>query len=749
MGPHPILSLLLLPLVAACSAPGSASGIVLSGDDLVIARDVVVRPGTYRVRDTNGDGVLHVVGDDVTVTLTGVTLDGADDGAAPDRFEGIGIAVTGARVRIVGGALRGFRIGLRGERADHLHVEALDVSGNRAMRLRSTPAAEDAADWLWPHDNDAGEWEARYGGGISLVDCAAATVERCRARGTQNGLLLTRCHDAAVVGNDFSFLSGWGIAMYRASGCRIEGNRCDWCVRGYSHGVYARGQDSAGILMFEQCSDNVVANNSATHGGDGLFLYAGHETTRRTGKGGSNRNRVIGNDFSCAVANGIEATFSEGNVFVDNRLDDCDHGVWAGYSYGTEIRGNTMARCANGVSIEHGHANTVAENALLDCAVGVHLWWDDDADLLASVYGRTQDTSSSHNVVADNRIDGGRTALRVDGDTGSRFERNRVTGAAVGLDARGATTFVAFEDNSIAAGLAVRCQTAAPLALGTNEWLPWRAEGPQSVMVAEPAAVTRTASAGAERVRAPVVGTGMGLPRGREHIVIGEWGPLDPRLPAVVPSGPSGEAAATLRVVGADLPFRVASLTDGFVAEPASGTAPAVVRIRRADGSVSSVAAWEADVRIGERAFDPRGTWVGGSWRVRWWEWSADPREDAPAFAALVATAPLDEVTVPALAFDWGAGRPSAKVAADRFATVAETGLDLPAGAYRLTTVSDDGVRVLVDGAVVLEDWTWHAPKEQSVRIVLEGGHHAIRVEHFEIDGWAALRCWIEPDAGR
>jgi hypothetical protein len=34
-------------------------------------------------------------------------------------------------------------------------------------------------------------------------------------------------------------------------------NRLDWNVRGYSHGIYARGQDSAGILCYEQSNDNI------------------------------------------------------------------------------------------------------------------------------------------------------------------------------------------------------------------------------------------------------------------------------------------------------------------------------------------------------------------------------------------------------------------------------------------------------------------------------------------------------------
>ena len=87
--------------------------------------------------------------------------------------------------------------------------------------------------------------------------------------------------------------------------------------------------------MYEQSSGNTVAYNSVTHGGDGLFLWAG-QSTMDTGQGGANDNLFYGNDFSHAVANGIEATFSR-NRFVSNRIDDCWHGVWGGYSYDTKF----------------------------------------------------------------------------------------------------------------------------------------------------------------------------------------------------------------------------------------------------------------------------------------------------------------------------------------------------------------------------------------------------------------------------
>ena len=75
---------------------------------------------------------------------------------------------------------------------------------------------------------------------------------------------------------------------------------------------------------------------------------------------------------------------------------------------------------------------------------------------------------------------------------------------------------------------------------------------------------------------------------------------------------------------------------------------------------------------------------------------------------------------------------------------MAETTLELPEGEWEITTVSDDGVRVFVDGEKVLENWTHHGPTEDRAVVSLAAGKHRIRVEHFEIDGWAWLAFRIE-----
>ncbi|MCH7791447.1 MAG: right-handed parallel beta-helix repeat-containing protein, partial [Planctomycetes bacterium] len=255
--------------------------IVVEHDDTVIDQScrVVIPDGTI-IRDENGDGVIHIEADDIIVEFVDgrAELIGAPRGTPWDELDGIGIRIdgrTGVTLRNVHS--HRYRCGIYATNADGLTIESADVSDGYAQRLRSTPQAEDGADWLTPHNNDDNQWLTKYGAAIYVEDSEGVTIRDCYARRRQNGIILDTVAHSRVYDNDFSFLSGWGLAMWRSSDNVISRNAFDFCVRGYSHGVYNRGQDSAGILMFEQNNRNVFAENSATHGGDCFFGFGGRE----------------------------------------------------------------------------------------------------------------------------------------------------------------------------------------------------------------------------------------------------------------------------------------------------------------------------------------------------------------------------------------------------------------------------------------------------------------------------------------
>jgi parallel beta-helix repeat protein len=593
-----------------------------------------------------------------------------------------------------GGVVGGYKVGVFVDGGEDHWIVRVDAGGGYAMRLASTPEAEDAGDWLWPHENDEGQWAAKYGAGLWLRGVKGAHVIECGGRRSQNGILLDRVTDTLVRRCDFSFLSGWGLALWRSSDNRIENNRFDWCVRGYSHGVYARGQDSAGILVFEQSHRNVIRENSATHSGDGFFLYAGHETTRKTGQGGCNDNLVVGNDFSHAVANGIEATFSTGNRFVENRLDDCNYGIWAGYSRDSVFERNVARDCTYaGVAIEHGSGNTIRGNLIENCGRGIDLWWDEDAELLGSVYGKTNRTDSADTLIEGNIISGGTVGVRLVKSARIRLLANHVTGVKEPLVAEGECPDLVDEPAKEAPALAVRQYQDDPT-----------------------------------------------IPRGRPLILMEEYGPYDFTGPVLSPARVEGLHTARFRALGLRGTVEVVGVEGPVTVKPVRASPWEQSVVVSPDEGAGTWVPFRFTLKTAQAELSGSGVLLNTFWRVRHWAWTTDPREDEKAFRDLLATEPAYEsLRVPAIDFRWGGGGPAADLAPDRFVTVAETELTLPEGEYELITNSDDGVRVFVDKTAVIDDWTWHSPKEDRARVRFDGTPQKVRIEHFEIDGYAVL----------
>jgi len=81
----------------------------------------------------------------------------------------------------------------------------------------------------------------------------------------------------------------------------------------------------------------------------------------------------------------------------------------------------------------------------------------------------------------------------------------------------------------------------------------------------------------------------------------------------------------------------------------------------------------------------------------------------------------------------------------DHFGVIGRTRLMLPKGRWVLRVMSDDGVRVTVDGRAVIENWTWHGPSEDRTEFVQDEDREVeVGLEYFEIDGAAILRLDIE-----
>ena len=352
------------------------------------------------------------------------------------------------------------------------------------------------------HHNEKDEW-LDGGAGIYLADSDGAEVDQTTIVQGQNGLMLARSSGAKIWNNDFSFLSGIGIGLYRASDNVMQHNKVDWCVRGYSHTFYNRGQDSAGILVYEQSHKNIVAFNSVTHGGDGLFLWAG-QSTMDTGEGGANDNVFYDNDFSFAPANGIEATFSR-NVFYGNRVEGNWHGFWGGYSFDSWIADNRFARNTEAIAIEHGQDNRITGNRFDGDETAIRLWKNATQDPNWG-YAKKRDTRSRDYVIAGNTFAGNTTALEI-------AETQNVRVLTNGFEKVGTVAVLTGDTRNFGVG----DEVAVPIRPRTtlDVTLPKALPGGMDAKIPD-----------AER-------------RGRDAIIVDEWGPYDWKSPKLWPEGRS------------------------------------------------------------------------------------------------------------------------------------------------------------------------------------------------------------------
>jgi len=761
---------------AAVAAP-SLPVVVVTADNTEVTRScrIEIAPGAT-IEDADGNGVIHIRTPGITVefvvgsALWGGARPDADPTGPWDRYTGIGIRIEGAAdVTIRGANIHGYKVGIWATDCDGLKIEGANLSDNYRQRLKSTPEAENSSDWLFPHHNDKDEWATQHGAGLYVRRSMRPTVTGVRVRRGQNGVLLHSVNEGRFYDNDCSFLSGWGLAMFRSSFNTISRNAFDFCVRGHSEGVYNRGQDSAGILMFEQCSNNSVVENSCTHSGDGIFGFAGLEAV--TGEGapdgfdfsrkGCNGNLFAGNDLSYAPAHGLEMTFSFGNKVIDNRfVENAICGIWGGYSQDTLIAQNRFTGNGGmayglergGVNIEHSAGNLIVRNEFVNNRCGIHLWWDAHGDFETKAWGKANYRGVTGNVICGNEfvIDERQPFGNVNADR-----------PLIGLHIRDegnephiSDTRYALNKVSVDPSLGIE-RLLSPGVVLTELW-----DGPEPTIPAPgPSRIGESRPVGARTHL-----------RGRDKIIMGEWGPWDHESPMVRARSTGGESHVyELFGAGTDLTtepeqgelgnaegrFAVATINrrvagEGRLEDPVSITfAP--------KGETNGVFPYELTVRTRGTLHRITGALIVAAWQLTAFAWdeATDPRTNLEGWRALAKRVDAFSVMAAAIDFEYGHGGPKDQPwagpirelapGADRFGMIARTRLPLPKGKWRITTLSDDGVRVLADGKPIIENWTWHGPtRDTGVLDLPEDREVELLVEHFEIDGHAVLKLAIE-----
>jgi parallel beta-helix repeat protein len=724
------MTLVAAPFIRAQSPPRATTAPTIElRPGLVITRSARITPGVYRLTASvsTDSAVITVRGDDITLDFSGATMEGLPPESNPDLATGVAILVDGGRnVRILSARIRGYKVGILARKTENLSLIDNDFSYNWKPRLYSVVEHESLIDWLSFHHNEKDEW-LRYGAGAYLSDVNGGEIRGNTVSQGMNGLMLVRTSRLRVWNNTFSFNSGIGIGLYRSSGNSIMHNQADYNVRGYSEGFYRRGQDAADLLIYEQSNKNIVAFNSLTHGGDGVFLWAG-QSTMDTGQGGANDNLFYMNDVSFAPANGIEATFSR-NVFIRNYVEGCEFGIWGGYSFGSRIVGNRFIDNRTGIAIEHGQNNVIVANMFVDDSTGVRVWGD---SIVPSDWGypKHRDTRSTNYQIDGNLFGRARVGVRAANTSALSVINNRF----MEVDS---TTVV---HDSI--GFSFRDNTTAIDAPWPRRFLRPPLELVDSVL--------------------PLTGGFMPLrpdtslaTRPRAAIVVDEWGPYDYRSPKLVPVDSAHATPLRLRTLGPAGNWRVVSRRGAASLSAESGViGDTIVLSPKAD----SLGDWELTLEYtGTATTSPRGVVLPArapyrfsyvrfepaiAWTARFFKWSdsaSDPRKAPDAMSVLAKMPPILSAQIPRL--DYEGYRALSNLPRENFALEATGSVDLAPGEYTLRTLSDDGIRVWIDGALVIDDWK---PHETSLDFApLAGGHHDIRVQYFQGDGWYELRLDI------
>jgi hypothetical protein len=743
---------------------------------------------------------ITVRGDGITIDFANSTLLGTPREADPDSRTGIGVEIKGKNITLKNLRARGYKVGIIAKDCPGLKLVNCDLSYNWKPRLLSTIEREDSGDWMSYHQNEKDEW-LRYGAGVYLRGCNKFQIVGLTVTGGANGLMLTECNDGKIWNSNLSFLSAIGLGMYRSSDNKILHNNIDWCVRGYSHGRWNRGQDSAGILIYEQSSRNVFAYNSVTHGGDGFFLWAG-QTSMDSGEGGCNDNMLYGNDFSHAPTNGIEATFSR-NKFSNNKVLECWHGIWGGYSWDSWVVGNVFGLNGQAIAWEHGQNNMVASNIFNGDTEGISIWQNKSQDPTWG-YAKAKDTKSRDWMIRNNWFNqiagpairvrdsqrvwiGGDNAFWSNGSTivteGSnplldivnnefRVGRDDVpkTPRAKGPLANRVTVKPEFapakpwlrpDGNNIENG---NWDSSAYTKKFDVEWNPWLRGGPGG---RKGVAIKNLAYNETESLTdaPPPLSDGkdpflkQGNLRGRRYILVDEWGPYDFKSPRLWLREESTDGMK-LEVLGPKGTWKVSKTSSGLDIAPNSGKTGDLITVKGASGNVSIELEY-----TGLETVDYRGIKTAQSrpvsfgfkrffapidWTVKFYAWTeatsptdahSTPKEDL--LQAIFRAAPLKQIKTDRLDFaSGGAFYPDGPT--NRFATVAEGSFSVEPGEYVLDVTTDDGIRVWLDGKKVLESWQYQGPTSYKAEVKL-GGRHTLRVEHFEIDGYAALKVGLRP----
>ncbi|HJP87223.1 MAG TPA: PA14 domain-containing protein, partial [Gemmatimonadaceae bacterium] len=408
-----------------------------------------------------------------------------------------------------------------------------------------------------------------------------------------------------------------------------------------------------------------------------------------------------------------------------------EYGVWAGYSYESKFVGNDFRANRTGIAIEHGQDNLIAANSFAGDSTAINVWAD-SIEAADWGYPKHHDTRSRDYDINDNLFFGNRVGIRAASTMGLLVSKNQFFAVDSTAAIHDSTRYT-FIRNAIRD----RAPTASPR------------------MPRLPSEYVRMAPKPIPGGWMPTRSDTALARRPRSTIIVDDWGPYDYRSPKLWPVDSAHELPLRLRVLGPAGRWRVSDQRGIGALSKTEGRIGDTITVTPKPDSAGN---WKLSLEYtgaaltsprGEKfpkgaayifsyeRFEPRIDWSATFYH--WTDSTADPRKAPDAFAELLKTTPLLSVRVPRLDYEGYRALPG--LPREDFALDANGAIDLPPGEYTLRTISDDGVRVWIDGKLMINNWQ---PHESALDYTpLLGGHHDLRVEYYQADGWYELRVDI------
>jgi parallel beta-helix repeat protein len=717
-----------LSIILFSASVATAYPVITLKKGLIITSSVTIsRENYYLNTDTSMQVPLIIIeGKNITIDFNHCMLQGSNNKKQPNEFYGLAVLIKkgSSNINIINANIHGFKIAVMADSVERFQISNCDFSYNYRQRLRSNWKREDVSDWMSYHHNEHDEW-MRYGAGMYLKDCRHAVINNNFITGGQCGLMMMRCDSNEIYNNNFSFNSGIGIGLYRSSNNKIYANQLNFYVRGYSVGIYYRGQDSAGILVFEQCNNNVFAYNSVTHSGDGFFLWAG-QYTMDTGEGGCNDNLIFGNDFSYAPTNGVEVTFSR-NKIESNIIKECDNGIWGGYSYETSILHNQFSGNKTAIAIEHGQHNNILANQFTSDKTAIKLW-SREQQPPDWIYAKKRDTKSKQYFIGTNSFENINVVYDIMGTDSIKFTGNQKKNC-----------------NTIFK-LGERISNLDTINENSNN-----------------RAIDSRLDARLNNLKKTIPFSPIKKP-GRNQIHITEWGPYDFRYPllslknidstglyhfeVLTPSINPNQKTGNWKLKAAN-GFNIIQNTENQITAKADSLVEE--RSIQLEYNGSSFTGMFGKIHPANKPyifqyteFDPHF-----NWNIHFYTWDStnDPEKNYLSFIQSLQQ-PVYSTTQHTIDCTWW-GAIGNNLPVDSFATIATSTVQLKEGDYLIGITADDLAKVFIDGKEIIDAWnaSYVALDENTHHektIHLNAGSHEFKIVHADINGLATLMFYMQ-----